>query len=299
LGAGKTSLLTRLARAGSLDGTLVLVNEAGEVSIDGALLRSARAEVVDLSGGAACCLYDDEDDLLAALSSAATRPEIRRIVLETSGLVHPAGLLDLLSAPACAALWTVTGFAVVVDVPRAASYLARFEEARAQVRMADRVAFTKVEDLASSAAQDAKRVVQALHAHLSDPVLAGAEVADLGNWLWAPRALPWPASPPSSHEHAEVFSLSLVDYAAYDVARVLAVLGQHLSRLLRVKGFVHVAGKRERAFLEWAGPQFEISWGESFGRSQPRTELVVIAAGDEAARSALEASLRACRYRSL
>jgi len=294
LGAGKTSLLARLGRAGGLDGTVVLVNEAGDVSIDGELLRAARAEVVDLAGGTACCLYEDEDDLADALVVLRERTDVRRVVLETSGLTHPAGLLNVLQQAQAQSLIQFRAFAVVVDVPRAPSYLRRFEEARAQVRTADRAIFSKIEAASAAEMEAAQAVLRELNPSLAPPVPSHLSDADLARWLWEPADKVWPASP-AAHRHEEIFSISLVDYAPYDVARILAVLGRRLSTLLRVKGFVHVAGRAERAFVEWTGPRFEVSWGEPFGRHRPRTELVVIAAGSEEARSELDRSLRACR----
>jgi len=294
LGAGKTSLLARLGRAGGLDGTVLLVNEVGDVSIDGELLRAARAEVVDLAGGTACCLYEDEDDLAEALTGLQGRQDVRRVVLETSGLTHPAGLLNVLQQAQAQSLVQCQAFAVVVDVPRAPTYLRRFEEARAQVRAADRAIFSKVEAASAGEVEAAQAVLRELNPSLATPVPSHMAEADLARWLWEPADMVWPAAP-AAHQHEEIFSISLVDYAPYDVARILAVLGRRLSTLLRVKGFVQVAGRAERAFVEWTGPRFEVSWGEPFGRHRPRTELVVIAAGTDEARSELDRALRACR----
>jgi len=296
LGAGKTSLLCRLAQGGGLDGTVVLVNEIGEISIDGTLLRAARADVVDLAGGAACCVYDDEDDLERSLSALGQRPDVRRFVLETSGLAHPMGIFGLLQRPPLRDLVQLTGLAVVVDVPRASAYLGLFEEARAQVRSADRVAFSKLAGVAEPLVHAVRARVQDLNPALAAAISADAPVAEVTNWLWTPGVRAWPPAP-SFHDHAEVFSVSLVDYAPYDVGRLRAVLDARLPSLLRVKGFVWVTDRRERAFLECSGQGIEVVWGEPFGRVRPRTELVVIGAGGDGARGEVEEALRACRER--
>ena len=56
LGSGKTTLLKRiLAWEDDLSGTVVLVNEFGEVGIDGSLLTESGSDVVELTSGCICC----------------------------------------------------------------------------------------------------------------------------------------------------------------------------------------------------------------------------------------------------
>ena len=56
LGAGKTTLLKSiLSWESDLSDTVVVVNEFGEVGIDGALLKGAGTDVVELTSGCICC----------------------------------------------------------------------------------------------------------------------------------------------------------------------------------------------------------------------------------------------------
>ncbi|KLU62200.1 putative metal chaperone YciC [Peptococcaceae bacterium CEB3] len=55
LGAGKTTLLQRILQ-GNLEKTAVLVNEFGQVGIDGALLFvSTPVDILELPNGCICC----------------------------------------------------------------------------------------------------------------------------------------------------------------------------------------------------------------------------------------------------
>jgi G3E family GTPase len=92
LGAGKTTLLNALlARraAGDASGKLgVIVNELGEVGIDGSLLASDAARQIELPGGCVCCVLGDELD--RTLTDLVERnPGIEGIVLETTGVAEP------------------------------------------------------------------------------------------------------------------------------------------------------------------------------------------------------------------
>ncbi|HEV2058776.1 MAG TPA: GTP-binding protein, partial [Solirubrobacteraceae bacterium] len=61
LGAGKTTLVNRLvmARAGT-ERIGVVVNEAGEIGLDGELLGDAGGDVVEIADGCVCCTSQGE-----------------------------------------------------------------------------------------------------------------------------------------------------------------------------------------------------------------------------------------------
>ena len=89
LGSGKTTLLRHLLQ-NSGRRLAVLVNEFGEVGIDGALLRSCgiceeETAVVELANGCLCCTV--QDDFLPTMQTVLERADqLDGIVIETSGL---------------------------------------------------------------------------------------------------------------------------------------------------------------------------------------------------------------------
>lgn len=92
LGAGKTTLVNQILAnraARNATGKLgVIVNELGEVGIDGALLGSDATRQVELPGGCVCCVLGPElDQTLLELVSA--NPDLEAIVLETTGVAEP------------------------------------------------------------------------------------------------------------------------------------------------------------------------------------------------------------------
>ena len=90
LGSGKTSLLNRLMRAKpETRGKLaIVVNEFGEVGIDGDLLPAGMTRQVELPGGCICCvLNEDLDKTLVELLDST--PDIELIVIETTGIAEP------------------------------------------------------------------------------------------------------------------------------------------------------------------------------------------------------------------
>ena len=77
---------------------------------------------------------------------------------------------------------------------------------------------------------------------------------------------------------------------------LLEVVNRLGDRLLRVKGFVHIAGEERRGFLERAGIRTSLSYGDTWDGEAPRTELVFI--GEELDEAALRRQLWACRTAS-
>lgn len=94
LGAGKTTLLMRLLehwkglgkRAG------VLMNEAGEISIDGPRAGTIAEQVMNLAGGCVCC--DTKEDLSWGIAQLVHDHGSDLIVLECSGLADPVEVVD-------------------------------------------------------------------------------------------------------------------------------------------------------------------------------------------------------------
>ncbi len=146
LGAGKTTLLNRLLRDPALAGTAVLVNEFGEIGLDHLLIERLDGDTVLLNAGCLCCTV--RGDLVRALRDLAGR-DIRRVVVETTGLADPAPILQTLMAdPLLLARFRLDGVVTLVDAVAGMATLDTQMEAVKQAAVADRLVLTKT-DLAS------------------------------------------------------------------------------------------------------------------------------------------------------
>lgn len=94
LGAGKTTLLLRLLEFWKRHGQHVgvLMNEAGEISIDGPRVGVIAEQVLNLAGGCVCC--DTKEDLAWAIAQLIHDNHATLIVLECSGMADPAEVVD-------------------------------------------------------------------------------------------------------------------------------------------------------------------------------------------------------------
>ncbi|MBD8163551.1 GTP-binding protein [Erwinia persicina] len=97
LGSGKTTTLRHLL-AGKPAGEqwAVLVNEFGEIGIDGALLAETGAVLKEIPGGCMCCV--NGLPMQVGLNRLLTQVKPDRLLIEPTGLGHPRQILDMLSA---------------------------------------------------------------------------------------------------------------------------------------------------------------------------------------------------------
>ncbi|WP_458525831.1 CobW family GTP-binding protein [Onishia taeanensis] len=162
LGSGKSTLIRHLVAHKPADERwVVVINEFGQVGIDQAMFDEREDVVVKgLPGGCLCCQLAIV--LQASLVNLLHRHRPDRLIIEPSGLGHPAGLLDLLRGEAFAAVLEVRDIITLLDPRRLDDPRARDHETfRDQLAMADGVALTMT-DLASD------RQCQAAQAYLAD-----------------------------------------------------------------------------------------------------------------------------------
>lgn len=89
LGAGKTSLLQHILTT-STKKLAVLMNEFGEINIDGKIIQGRNVQIRELAGGCVCCSLIGEFELAVREIIEKAKPEW--IVLETTGVAEPSAL---------------------------------------------------------------------------------------------------------------------------------------------------------------------------------------------------------------
>lgn len=155
LGSGKSTLIHHLIEQKPPgERWAVLINEFGQVGIDQAMFETRDDLVVKgMPGGCLCCQLAFV--LQATLVNLLHRHRPDRVIVEPSGLGHPAGLLEVLRGEAFAEVLDVRSIVALLDPRRLDDPRAREHETfRDQIAMADGVALTMT-DLATQAQRDA------------------------------------------------------------------------------------------------------------------------------------------------
>lgn len=293
LGAGKSTLvqswLTELPR----HETAVIVNERGEVGIDGELLAAHVARLREISGGCVCC--SSQAELMSALNElAGSDPQPSRILVETSGAASPAGVIRALNARRVRERLELDGVVSVIDALRAAEVL-EFDLAVEQLAFADVVVISHT-DQASSAQLSAAQDLVARHAPAAVVATARRGTLERGfTELLSQRAealeLPKTGAPHTSIEAVSLIHNGELDEDAF-TDWVEDALAQVEARVLRIKGILAIRGVDERVIVQGVSQAVEVQVGSPWADSERTSRLVILGLGLDS--QALEAGFQRC-----
>lgn len=286
LGSGKTTLLRDFLALPESADTAVIVNEAGEIGLDGAILREGAPGAVAmamLSNGCVCCAMGSDLAMTVEALLAADRPgagPLRRIVLETSGLSKPGPVLRQLAS--LAHLRMRVGVVATYDAERGAA-VAGFAEAAAQWAGADTIVVTKADRVGAGRLPALAREVAAVNPLARVIATAGRDDA-IGEvfCLSARKGGLEPVSLPDDpvpHSGINVLLARTAGIVAYDdlAAWLDNLAGFAGERLLRLKGLVRVAGWEGAALVQSVGTMF--SPPRPFGAPGTESFMVIIGHG--------------------
>lgn len=192
LGAGKTTMLNRLLSDPESGRIAVIVNEFGEIGIDGSLVMRRDEEMMELSNGCICC--ESKDDLVGALYSlykkrlGLEKPQVHfdRIVIETTGLADPIPLAQLFFTDMNLSLtFRMDAIVTMVDLKHVIGQIKNSPEAEKQIAISDKIIFNKrdlVSDEQYIEAVERVRALNPLSPSLvtADAVVRPTELLDLG-----------------------------------------------------------------------------------------------------------------------
>ena len=328
LGSGKTTLIRHLMQNPQGKRLAVIVNEFGDVGVDGEILKSCAIpecpaeNILELANGCICCtVADDFIPTIEALMALEPRPD--HILIETSGLALPKPLLKAFDWPAIRSRITVDGVVALADAEavaagRFAPNVAAVDAQRAaddsldhetplsevfedQISCADIVLLTKP-DLAGPEGVAKAKAVIAAEAPRPLPVVEVAEGAVDARVILGLEAAaeddmdarPSHHDAPHDHDH-EDFESVVIDLPEQDDPEALAARIADMAtaqNILRVKGYAAVTGKPMRLLVQAVGARVRWQYDRMWGPDEPRAgRMVVIAEHDDIAEDAIRAAL--------
>jgi len=199
LGSGKTTTLRHLlASKPQHEKWAILVNEFGEIGIDGALLRDSGAALKEIPGGCMCCV--NGLPMQVGLNRLLTQNRPDRLLIEPTGLGHPRQLLAMLSAPAYQPHLQLDATLTLLDARQLAdARVTANENFRDQLAAADVIIGNK-SDLWD--ADDRQRLQQWQQAFLNHRAFITARFGAIDPQLLAQPRTNTQALPQPAHHHA-------------------------------------------------------------------------------------------------
>ncbi|MBX3577935.1 MAG: cobalamin biosynthesis protein CobW [Rhizobiaceae bacterium] len=328
LGSGKTTLIRHILENANGRRLGLIVNEFGDVSVDGDILKGCGVDacpeenIVELANGCICCTV--ADDFVPALDQILSRePRVEHILIETSGLALPKPLVQAFQWPAIKGRVTVDGVVAVVDGAaiadgRVANDMGALAAQRAadesldhddpveevfedQVACADLIILSKSDLLDSAAAQRANavvgehlarsvKIVPVSNGKVDPSVLLGLGLAvedDIENRKTH-------HDDELDHEHDDFDSFVAEIPAIADPAELArkVTAAAEAEGVLRVKGFVEVAGKPMRLLVQAVGPRVNHYYDRPWQAGEDRRSRLVVIGLKGIDRAAIERILQ-------
>jgi cobalamin biosynthesis protein CobW len=314
LGAGKTTIIRNLLAKANGRRIALIVNEFGDVGIDGNLLKGCGLEacadddIIELANGCICCtVADDFVPTMEKLLGREAPPE--HIVIETSGLALPQPLVRAFTWPEVRSRVTVDGVVAVVDGPALAQGRLAADEAAVaaqraadpsvdhddpieelfedQLACADLVLLNKADALEDGQARElgvalkprlrpGTRLIATRHGRIDPDVLLGLSSAaedDIAN-----RPSHHELEGEAEHDHDDFESFVVPVAEIPDRAAVLARVNRALEEqgILRLKGFLALAGSPSRLVVQAVGPRIETYFDRPWTDEEPRDGALVV-----------------------
>ncbi|WP_374653274.1 cobalamin biosynthesis protein CobW [Dongia sp.] len=330
LGAGKTSLIQHLLKNAGGKRLALIINEFGELGVDGEIVKGCKIEgcpdenIVELANGCICCtVADDFLPTIKALLDRANPPD--HIVIETSGLALPKPLVKAFNWPEIRTRVTVDGVVAVVDGPAVAagrfadnpdavdaqrkmddgldhdSPLAElFED---QINCADLIIVNKADQMSGAEHEAAQghiikelqrpaKMITARFGEVDPRVLLGLDASAESDLAARPSHHELEGED-HNHDDFESFHIDIEELAAPQ--DLLGKLAPAIERhdILRVKGFLAVAGKDMRLVLQGVGNRLQHYYDRPWDAAEGRRGQIVIIGLKGLDRAAIAAALRA------
>ncbi|MDR6820566.1 cobalamin biosynthesis protein CobW [Neorhizobium sp. 2083] len=329
LGAGKTTLIRNLIENLKGKRLAIIVNEFGDVGIDGDVLKGCGIEscpednIIELANGCICCTV--ADDFVPAIDQIlAIEPRVDHILIETSGLALPKPLVQAFQWPDVKARVTVDGVIAVVDgLALAEGRVADDHEAleaqrqadgsidhddpveevfEDQVACADMIVLTKsdlldvaglatAKDRVSAHLPRAVKIVSAANGAIDPAVLIGLGLAVEDDI----ENRKTHHDDELDHDHDD-FDSFVVDLAAVADAESLAArisATAEAENVLRIKGFVEVANKPMRLQVQAVGSRVNHYFDRAWAPGETRASRLVVIGEKGIDRAAIERMLAA------
>ena len=293
LGSGKTTLLKRLLDHCLAKGLkpAIMMNEYGEVNIDGELLRGQGFSIREMTNGCICCTIGGTLGL-ALQEVAALKPDV--IFIEATGLADPIELIDQATKEEVLTAVRLASLIAVLD-PINFAHLA--EELHAgiqqQTELADFVLLNKRDLADDTTLEDLTAQIRQINPR-TEIILTERGEMDYDRILTKEGELARPARHAAHNHQAPVHdhfhTLTHLCETPLVRERFEALMQTLPSNIWRAKGFVRFTDSDEQWMFQYVAGDFDMEWIDLL--PEPPEHVVFIGNGFD--RQALREALISC-----
>ncbi len=302
LGAGKTTLLNYILREQTKYRFGIIVNEIGEIAIDGDLVQHQRDEIIEVSNGCVCCTV--RKDLVKGVRQLVKRGGFDYLLIETTGIADPGPVAQtFLNIPQLQQYARMDSIITVIDAENIERQLGDSEVAEAQIVMADFMLLNKT-DLAGEKQLDAiearlrelnpqARIFRTNQAQANLGELLDMHAFAVDRKLEVdPRFL----DELRERVHADLEACSITLDRPLNLDRFERFVQQLTDdqQIFRSKGFLWIEQNPRRAVFHGVNNRFTVYWDRLWEKEETRSSRIVFI-GKNLERRAIEDGLASCQ----
>jgi G3E family GTPase len=260
LGSGKTTLLNRILSSEHGIKVAIIVNEFGQVGIDGQLVIKADEEIVEMNNGCICCTV--RGDLIRIIGNLMQkRDRFDHLIIETTGLADPAPVIQSFFVDEVMRSQTILDAVVTVVDSKHIWQHWESSEAQEQIAFGDILLLNKKDLVSPDQLKELKRRVRVMNAFariyctensdVSIREILGIHAFDLKNALSIDPAF----LDDAAHQHDQsIYSVSISDAGSVNGHRLTSWLNRLVQErgrdIFRIKGILNVDSEDRRFIFQ-------------------------------------------------
>ena len=288
LGAGKTTLLNYILKEQKDYRFGIIINEVGQIGIDGKLVETQAEDIVEMSNGCICCTV--RKDLVKGIQKLLKRENLDYLLIETTGVADPGPVAQtFLNIPQLQQFARLDSIITVADAEHLESQLREVEVAREQIALADFVLLNKVDLISPEKLLVLEKMILGLNPHarifrtVHSRVNLG-ELLDVNAFDLDRRLIADPEFLDELKEryHSDISSFSFRFDQPFAMERLEAELRElsEKARVYRSKGFLWIAGTPRRAVFHGVNNRFTVYWDRLWDKEETRSSQLVFIGKD-------------------
>ncbi|NQT59057.1 MAG: GTP-binding protein [Bacteroidetes bacterium] len=241
LGAGKTTLLNNLLKSFKGLRTGLMVNDFGEVPVDGSVLRKNAGDnlIYEIGNGSIFCSCLKSNFIFGLKYFQIQKPDV--LFIETSGLSDPSGFGSILCDHRMNTSFSICSIICLIDASRYHAAVQNLEAPKKQVRAADIILINKSDLLHDQQLEDLRVEISSVNAsaEIQDGSFGVFELGSILSRISDDRLGTWESCNTIEERPETLF----IETNGVEKRTIVQFIDSVLPLAFRLKGVVNISGK--------------------------------------------------------